>query len=219
VARAGADARTVRRRITSLRALWKWLLLAGRAKRDPLLAIAPPRVERSPLPVLSVEEVAHLLNLPGDEVLDVRDRALLEVLYATGAPLQEIAALRLGDVGARIIELSLGRDTRLERRVPLGRAAQRALTAYLQVRPQLADAERETDSLWLCGRGVPMSGPRIYQTVRERGREAGLGNRASPSALRRACALHLLSAGAAPGDVTVLLGFSSVSALARLADL
>jgi integrase/recombinase XerC len=111
--------------------------------------------------------------------------------------------------GARVIELSLGRDTRLERRVPLGRAAQRALTAYLQVRPQLADAERETESLWLCGRGVPMSGPRIYQTVRARGQEAGLGNRASPSALRRACALHLLSAGAAPGDVTVLLGFSS----------
>jgi integrase/recombinase XerD len=176
--------------------------------------VRPPTPPRRLPKAISVEQVERLLDAAGFDgtPLTVRDRALLELLYATGARISEAVGLAVDDLdlGARSALLS-GKGGK-QRRVPVGSFAAAALEAYLvRVRPELAAKGRGTPALFLNARGGPLSRQSAWTVLRDAADKAGLASGISPHTLRHSFATHLMEGGADVRVVQELLGHSSVT--------
>ncbi|WP_036970895.1 tyrosine-type recombinase/integrase, partial [Promicromonospora kroppenstedtii] len=172
----------------------------------------PTQMRRLPH-ALSVDDVAGLLDAAGtgDGPLPLRDRALLELLYATGARISEIVGLDVDGVGDSTAVRLLGKGSK-ERVVPVGSFARDALQAYLvRARPALAAAGRGTPALFLNTRGARMSRQTAWAALQASAARAGLTEHVSPHTLRHSFATHLLSGGADVRVVQELLGHASVT--------
>jgi integrase/recombinase XerD len=192
---AGAPA-TVQRRIACLRSFHRHLRRRGLTETDPAAGLSVPREPRRLPQPLTREEVARLLAQPtGGAPAALRDRALLELMYACGLRASEAIGLELADVDLRRGVLrARGRGTR-ERHVPIGTEAARALTAYLgRGRPRLI-GERLESRLFVNHRGTGLTRQGLYKIVRRHARAAGLDARMSPHTLRHTFATHLLAGG------------------------
>jgi len=209
--------RSVQRRISSVRSFHRFLVEDGVVGADPTAQLSgPAQPERLPK-ALGVGQVQTLLeSVSGDDPVSLRDRALLEVLYATGARVSEVTGLALDDVfgsdgkPAELLRV-LGKGNK-ERLVPLGRHAQSALEAYVvRARPMLASkAQRASAALFLGARGGALSRQNVWLILRGRAESAHLSEPLSPHTLRHSCATHLLPGGADIRVVQELLGHSSV---------
>lgn len=209
--------RSIQRRISSVRSFHRFLVEDGVLAADPTAQLSgPAQPERLPK-ALSVSQVQTLLeSVSGDDPVSLRDRALLEVLYATGARVSEVTGLAVDDVfgsDGRPAELLrvVGKGNK-ERLVPLGRHAQSALEAYVvRARPALAShAKRASAALFLGARGGALSRQNVWLILRGRAEAAHLSEPLSPHTLRHSCATHLLQGGADIRVVQELLGHSSV---------
>lgn len=209
---------SVARSLVSVRNLHAFAHQEGFSTTDPAEAISPPKLPSRLPKALSVDEVARLLAAPDrDDVVGLRDAALLELLYATGARVGEVCRLDLDDVtgvlrdpdaGLRL----LGKGSK-ERVVPLGTYARDALDAYL-VRARPAFAERATladHALFLNLRGRRLSRQSAWAIMQEAAARAGITEPVSPHSLRHSFATHLLTGGADLRVVQELLGHSSVA--------
>jgi tyrosine recombinase XerC len=213
----GLERRSVVRKLSSLKAWFKWLEREGVVPLNPAAAMLSPKSSRSLPDVLELPEIERMLFAPDDTPFGLRDRALLETLYATGMRVSEAAALQLGDINwsAGEIRVRSGKGGK-ERVVLLGRHALAALRTYLDGAraPLMARCKRElatTDAVWINGRGTQLSAHAIYMLVLSYATRAGILKNVTPHTLRHSFATHLLEGGADLRVVQELLGHSSLS--------
>lgn len=209
---------SVARHIVSVRNLHAFALEEAMATHDPAAGIAPPRQGLRLPKALSVEDVARILDAPDrDSTVGLRDAALLELLYATGARVSEVCAIDVDEATAAVDDAGsglrlLGKGGK-ERAVPLGSYAARAVSDYLvRARPSLAKAAASHDpALLLNKRGRRLSRQSAWAVMQRAAAAAGLTVDVSPHSLRHSFATHLLDGGADLRVVQELLGHSSVA--------
>lgn len=219
-ARGGASpvsASSAARMLSSVRGWHAFLLEEGLATRNVAAEQKPPRQAKRLPKAITIDEVERLLDAcAGDDPLMLRDRALLELLYATGARVSEAVGLAVDDVtgddgGAADVVRLFGKG-RKQRLVPIGRFAREALDAYLvRSRPLLAPRGRASGSLFLGARGGPLSRQSAWLIIRGAAERAELTAELSPHTLRHSFATHLLEGGADVRVVQELLGHASVA--------
>jgi integrase/recombinase XerD len=208
---AGRAPTTIRRNLSSLRGYFAFLLDEGAVQGDPTELLETPRIWRTLPAVLSEVEVTRLLDAPDPEgPMFWRDRAILELLYATGIRVSELAELpRAGlDLEERLV-LVRGKGDK-ERIVPFGEPAARALSRYLQeVRPPL-DRGRSEGRVFLNRRGTGLTRASVWSLVKSSAQRAGIEKTVSPHTLRHSFATHLLEHGADLAVVQDLLGHADI---------
>ena len=209
----GRKARSTARCLSCLRALYRYLLRENLVPNDPTLRIESPRLGR-PLPdALTEQEVERLLAAPDLATpLGMRDRAMLEVLYACGLRVSELTGLRLGAINLRqgVVRV-MGKGSK-ERLTPMGEEAIAWLTQYLAgARNELLQNNLALDVVFPSRRGRPMTRQTFWYRVREHARTAGIRKKLSPHTLRHAFATHLLNHGADLRVVQLLLGHADLS--------
>ena len=206
-------ASTVARRIAAVRGLHRFLVAEDLVGFDPTAMVDGPRRSAGLPKALAVEEVAAILDAPDPTTaLGARDRALLEVMYASGCRVAEVVGLDLDDVDlddrtARVT----GKGSR-QRLVPLGRYAVEAVRAYLPRRLELKGDAPDPGRVFLNARGRPMSRQAVWLVVRRHGTAAGIEpHRVSPHVLRHSAATHMVEGGADLRTVQEMLGHASIS--------
>jgi integrase/recombinase XerD len=210
----GRAASSIRRKISALRSYFGFLQAEGIIEGDPSELLEGPKTRR-PLPgILNQTEIESLLDsMTDDDPLTLRDRAILEFMYATGVRISELIGLRLRDVDLeeRLVRV-VGKGSK-ERIIPFGSAALDALRAYLSdSRPQLAGAGRESaGTLFISRRGRGLSRKGAWEIVRRRVRVAGIAREVTPHTLRHTFATHLLQGGADIAAVQEMLGHADIS--------
>jgi integrase/recombinase XerD len=212
---APLSAASAARAASAVRGLHRFAVAEGLTTHDPSADIKPPSLPRRLPKALDVDQVERLLAaVAGDEPRQLRDRALLELLYGTGARISEAVGLAVDDLATDVVTLrGKGGRTRL---VPLGGYAQDALNAYLvRGRPALAAAGRGTPLIFLNVRGAPLSRQSAWTILRRAAQVARLpldgAHAVSPHTLRHSFATHLLDGGADIRVVQELLGHASVT--------
>ena len=208
----GIHVRTLARQLSSARRFYGYLVREGVIERDPSARIASPRLGR-PLPhSLTENEVENLLAAPSlNDPLGIRDRCMLEVLYATGLRVSELVNLSIGQLNlANGVLRVRGKGSR-ERLTPLGEEAADWVRKFLDGARNEILGERVSDALFPTRRGTAMTRQAFWQRLRKHGAVAGITEGLSPHSLRHAFATHLLDHGADLRVVQMLLGHSSLS--------
>ncbi len=210
--RPACSAATVHRKTACLRSFYKHLRRDELVGDDPTAALSAPRRAKKLPQVLNYAEVGKLLAAPeGASPTALRDRALLETMYACGLRASETIGLELGDVDLREGILRARGKGSKERLVPLGRKAIAAVNAYLRGgRPQLV-GERHEAVLFVNFRGGPLSRQGLYKIVQRHARAAGLAGQMSPHTLRHSFATHLLAGGCDLRAVQEMLGHADIA--------
>ncbi|GAA1144291.1 site-specific tyrosine recombinase XerD [Microbacterium oxydans] len=197
---------------SSVRGWHRFLAREGIEADDPSGRLRPPKAPRRLPKALTIEQVERLLAAPSPEdPLGIRDRALLELLYATGARVSEAIDLDVDDLAHGDVLRLRGKGAK-ERIVPVGSYARAAVDAYLtRVRPGLAAKGRASARLFLGARGAPLSRQSAWLVIRAAAERAEITVDVSPHTLRHSFATHLLQGGADVRVVQELLGHSSVA--------
>ncbi|MFC5434327.1 site-specific tyrosine recombinase XerD [Microbacterium suwonense] len=197
---------------SSVRGWHRFLAREGIDQDDPTGRLRPPKTPRRLPKALTIEQVEQLLAAPSpDEPLGIRDRALLELLYATGARVSEAVSLDVDDLAYGDVLRLRGKGDK-ERIVPMGSYARAAVDAYLtRVRPSLAAKGKATARLFLGARGAPLSRQSAWLVIRAAAESAQITAEVSPHTLRHSFATHLLQGGADVRVVQELLGHASVA--------
>jgi integrase/recombinase XerD len=218
----GIDSRSAARKLSCLRGFYKWLLLDKRMQHDPTVNIESPKAWKVLPKALAEPEVAEMLERAGmaathpqARATDLRDRAILELLYAGGLRVSEVTALTIGDLGLDLGRVQVRGKGDKERIVPLGQMAIEALETYLREgRPHLArisTAQKknvvrgDSTRLFLSLRGMPLTRQWIWHLVKTSNGDA------SPHTLRHSCATHMVEHGADLRSVQLLLGHADIS--------
>lgn len=204
------------RAVVAVRGLHRFALAEGLVAHDVARAVHPPSPPRRLPKALDVATVTRLIEACGDGeaagVAELRDRALLEVLYSTGARISEAVGLDLDDVDATDRTVRLAGKGGKQRLVPIGRPALAALDAYrVRARPALAARGRGTPAVFLNARGARLSRQSAWAVLQDTASRAGIGTAVSPHTLRHSFATHLLDGGADVRVVQELLGHASVT--------
>jgi len=208
----GARPRTTARLVSSMRRFYRYLIREGHLQEDPSVRIDTPRIGR-PLPdTLSEVEVETLLDAPDEQdVLGLRDRAMLELLYACGLRVSELVSVTADQVNLMQGVVRLVGKGNKERLVPLGEEAVDWLQRYIDVsRPELA-GRRTARQLFITRRGGGMTRQAFWYRIRHYAVKSGINKPLSPHTLRHAFATHLLNHGADLRVVQMLLGHSDLS--------
>ena len=209
---SGLQASSIRRNLSSVRTYFAFLLAEGVVVADPTERVEPPRVWRRLPGVLDVGDVEKLLEAPDPaSPLYWRDRALLELAYASGVRVSELIALKVRDLDLdEGLATVLGKGSK-ERLVPVGRSAARALGVYLrEVRPRLVRGDAE-GTVFLNHRGRPLTRMGVWTILRRHVKRAGITRRVTPHTLRHSFATHLLEGGADLASVQEMLGHADIS--------
>ena len=200
------------RKLAGLRTFFRWLCREGVLTKNPARALLSPRTERRIPTHLEESEVATLLDLPGDGVVAVRGRALLELLYATGLRCAELVSLDLGEVDLEARMARVVGKGRKERVVPFGGRARDAVKAWLPLRLALSP---ESDALFVNQRGGRLTDKSVRNLVAHRIRQVAITRKVTPHTLRHSFATHLLERGADLRTIQELLGHASLSTTQR----
>jgi integrase/recombinase XerD len=212
---------SVARMLAGIRGLHKFWLFESITEGDPSSTVKPPKLPKRLPKAISVFEIEKLIEASGPDpetedptsvdMARVRNRAILELLYATGARISEITALNLDDLLDPTMVRLFGKGSK-ERVVPVGSFAQRAISAYLvRSRPTLIGKGRGTPALFLNQRGTRLSRQSAWQIISDAADQAKIAGEISPHTLRHSFATHLLEGGADVRVVQELLGHSSVA--------
>ena len=211
--RPALAASSAARALAAVRGLHRFAARDGLVAADVACSVAPPALPRRLPRTLTVDEVDQLLaGCPGDDPAALRDRALLELLYSTGARISEAVGIDLDDLDARARTVLLRGKGGKQRLVPVGRTALAAVEAYqVRGRPALATRGRGTPALLLNARGARLSRQSAFHVLRSAAETAGVTREVSPHTLRHCFATHLLAGGADVRVVQELLGHASVA--------
>lgn len=207
----GNSPRTTARKLASLRAAYRYLVQSDFLSENPAKAVRSPSLSRELPDVLSIPEVTALLEAPdGERPLGVRDRALLETLYSSGARASEVRSVKIPDVDLSQSTMRVFGKRKKERIVHLGRYAREALENYIRIRARLGRPKH--DVLFVNFRGGPLTTRSIQRVVEQYVRQVLPGRReVSPHTLRHTFATHMLDGGADLRTVQELLGHENLS--------
>ncbi len=204
-------ATSVVRALSSIRAFHRFQLREGKTTEDPTAAVVRPKLPRTLPRPLSVDDVARVLEHPDASAKGMRDRAVLETLYAGGLRVSELVGLDVDDVDLEEGSVRVLGKGGKERDVPIGRHAREAVGAYLsRVRPQIATA-RSRSAMFLNLRGGRLTRQGCAGILEQHAAGAGIEKKVSPHTLRHSFATHLLEGGADVRVVQELLGHASVA--------
>jgi site-specific recombinase XerD len=203
-------------RYRALRSFFGWLVDEGEIRESPMARMRPPRLPEEAPPVLSAEQLRHVIEVcqRDKEFAGRRDEAIIRILIDSGIRRGELLGLGLDDVDLDGGELEVTGKGSRKRRVAIGSQTVRALDRYLQARSKLAGATHT--ELWL-GRKGPLRASGLAELVRDRGRQAGIAGRLHPHRFRHAYAHHMLAAGMQESDLMAIAGWKSRDMLTRYA--
>lgn len=214
---AGLSPRSITRAFSAIKGFHKFLVGDGVTENNPTLAIDPPKLARNLPDVLNQDEIELILNQPTASARDgrnlwLRDKAVLEVLYATGIRVSELLSLKQADVLAdEGIVRVFGKGSK-ERIVPIGKPALKWIDRYKrEVRVRLQSRGRSQDALFLNARGTPMTRMAIWNIVKTYTKKAGITKEVHPHTFRHSFATHLLEGGADLRAVQEMLGHSDIT--------
>ena len=205
---------TINRKLASIRAYFRYLVACGRRSEDPTRTIKSLKTERKAIAYLSVSEVEIFLAKPDASCKGIRDRALLELLYASGMRAAEAAAANLEDLNLRIGFIVSNGEKGKARLIPLGKPARIALEAYLdESRPKLVREKADQEkALFVNYNGARLTRQGIWKLLTEYAEAAGLGQKLTPQILRNSFAVHMVQNGADLKTLQELLGHEDILA-------
>lgn len=202
---------TISRNIAAIKTFFHYMYKEGMVSVDISDTLKAPKIEKKMPEIMSMEEVVRLLEQPsGDSPKEIRDKAMLELLYATGIRVTELISLKISDVN-----LSMGfiicRDAHKERIIPFGNEAKNALIRYNgEVRESMLE-EKDSDELFVNCSGKPMSRQGFWKLIKFYAKKAGITADITPHTLRHSFAAHLVENGADLRSVQEMLGHSDIS--------
>ncbi len=210
--KAKLSSRSVARHLTTLRNFYQFLLREGKIASDPVGAIPLPRQWKNLPKYLTLEQVNKLIQAPDtSKATGLRDRAMLEFLYATGLRVSELCRVELAGLTLELgVVRVMGKGSK-ERMVPVGRAAVQSVSEYLNVgRPALLKG-RGSKYLFVTARGSCMTRQSFWKQLSLYGRQAGVWQRLTPHVIRHSFATHLLEGGADLRSVQIMLGHADIA--------
>jgi integrase/recombinase XerD len=209
---SGAKPRSTARQLSSFRRFFRYIMREGMRDSDPTADIEMPRIGRSLPQTLTEDEVDALLNAPNtDEPLGHRDRAMLELLYATGLRVSELINITQSQINFNQGVLRIVGKGDRERLIPLGEESQRWMRDFIDGPRMEILLERQTDYLFPTRRGDRMTRQAFWHIIKRYAQKANIRSKMSPHSLRHAFATHLLNRGADLRVVQLLLGHSDLS--------
>ena len=207
----GFAAATVSRSVASMKALFHYLLNEGIISEDPSKPLHAPKIEKKLPEILTTEEVVRLLDQPkGDSPKEIRDKAMLELLYATGIRVSELMNLKIEDVNMQMSYINC-KDANKERMIPFGKAAKAALSKYLESGRDALVEDKTSDILFANCSGQQMSRQGFWKLIKYYAKKAGINSDITPHTLRHSFAAHLVENGADLHAVQEMLGHSDIS--------
>jgi len=202
---------TVSRSIASIKAFAQYLRNNGIIQEDISVSLKAPRIEKKLPGILTVDEVECLLAQPGDKnAKDIRDKAMLELLYATGIRVTELTSLKVSEVNMKLSYI-VCKDNGRERIIPFGRNAKKALERYLSGARTVMLKGNENDILFTNCSGSPMSRQGFWKLIKFYAKKAGITSEITPHTIRHSFAAHLVENGADLHAVQEMMGHSDIS--------
>lgn len=204
-------AATVSRNIASIKAFFQYMLGQGKISTDVSLDLKAPKIEKKVPEILSMDEVAALLEqADGDSPKEIRDKAMLELLYATGIRVTELITLKIADVNLSM-SFIMCKDAHKERMIPFGNKAKAALARYMDGTRDVMVEDKSSDVLFANCSGKPMSRQGFWKLIKFYAKKAGITADITPHTLRHSFAAHLVENGADLKSVQEMLGHSDIS--------
>lgn len=208
----GRSKSTVNRKLASLRTYYQYLLRIHAIAENPTEAIKSPRVEKKEIQYLMPEEIEQLLEMPDDTTKGKRDRAILELLYATGIRASELIEMQMDDINVRMGFVKCAGTHGSARIIPIGRPCRRAMDTYIaEVRALLLKGQ-ESEMLFLNYAGKPFTRQGLWKILKEYGETAGFDIPLTPQVIRNSFAVHMLQNGADVKSLQELMGHEDISA-------
>jgi integrase/recombinase XerD len=202
---------TISRSIASAKAWYHYMYSEGIIDKDISVGLRAPKIEKRAPEIMTLAQVNTLLEQPvGDTPKDRRDKAMLELLYATGIRVSELISLKMSDLNLQMSYI-VCRDAHKERIVPFGNKAKEALISYLGDGRELMVADKNSDSLFVNCSGIPMSRQGFWKLIKYYTKKAGINMDITPHTLRHSFAAHLVENGADLKSVQEMLGHSDIS--------
>lgn len=212
-------AATVSRNIASLKAFYHYMVQEGIVEEDITDKLKAPKIEKKAPEIMSPDEVVRLLEQPsGDSPKEIRDKAMLELLYATGIRVTELITLNLSDVNMQM-NFILCRDRNKERIIPFGAAAKNAMARYLNGTREEMLENKSSEVLFANCSGQPMSRQGFWKLIKHYAKKADIQADITPHTLRHSFAAHLVENGADLRSVQEMLGHSDISTTQIYANL
>lgn len=206
----GMSSATVSRNIASIKSFYLYLLKQGIIKEDPSDTLKPPKIEKKAPVILTIEEVNLLLSQPdGDTPKEIRDKAMLELLYATGIRVSELIGLQLSDVNLSMNYIQCHENGK-DRVIPFTNETKEALEKYLETSREVLCKE-DRGYLFTNCQGDPMTRQGFWKLIKYYSTKAGIKKDITPHTIRHSFAMHLVSNGADLKSVQEMLGHSDIS--------
>jgi integrase/recombinase XerC len=207
--RTGASGRTLQRELASLRSLYRWLLREGHARNNPAVGVRAPKTPRKLPTTLDADQICGLLDRPAEDLLAIRDTAMIELFYSSGLRLQELVSVNLGDIDMADAALTVTGKGAKTRRVPVGTQARESVQRWMRVRANLA-ADGEP-ALFVSSRGTRIHPRTVEVRLARWGQEQGALRGIHPHLLRHSFASHLLESSGDLRAVQELLGHADIA--------
>ncbi|MBN7771889.1 site-specific tyrosine recombinase [Clostridium aminobutyricum] len=210
----GKSSATVNRKVASLRAFYNFMMEKEYVTVNPVANIKSPKIERKELEFLTIEEVDKLLSLPDDSIKGKRDRAILEIMYATGIRVSEIIETKVSDINLRMGFVTCTGEHGKARIIPMGRPARAAVEAYIyETRDKLLKkSKEEEEALFLNYFGEKLTRQGLWKILKEYAATAGFESKITPQTLRNSFAVHMIQNGADLKSLQELLGHEDITA-------
>jgi integrase/recombinase XerD len=210
--RTGLSSRTVSRYMSSIRALFRFLINESITEKDPTVGLSRPKPVKNPPEYLTIEEVEILLDMPDEKtVLGLRDKTIMELLYSCGLRISEVVQLQVNSVNFDEGLILVQGKGKKERIVPFGKRAERLLYGYLDTARGTLQKMKRSASLFLNFRGETLSRKGLWRMINGYAKRSGITKHIKPHILRHSFATHLIQNGADLRIVQELLGHSDIS--------
>ncbi len=216
-------ASTIKRKLASLRNFYSYLVKNGTIKENPISGIKSPKTARKEIEYLQLDELEGVFKLPFTGVKGIRDKAMIELLYATGIRVREFVELRLCDVNLKLGFITCTGEFGKARIIPMGTYCKKAIDDYLnEARPKLVskgtddentdESSTSQEALFLNRMGKQMTRQGIWKILKEYSNAAGLGDKLTPQTLRNSFAAHMIQNGADLKSLQELMGHEDATA-------
>ncbi len=203
---------TLSRKLASLRAYYRFLVKKGIIRENPVDGIKVPRVEKKEIEYISIEDIDRLMQMPKGDTKGIRDRAILEMLYATGMRASELIQMRMDDLNLRMGFVKCTPQTGKARIIPMGKICRKAIENYCDNAREILLRRNKSEFLFVNYAGKPITRQGLWKVLKEYGEAAGLPISLTPQVIRNSFAVHMLQNGADVKSLQELMGHEDISA-------